>query len=156
MLKRDTIFRLLFLTSWDKKKYLLIFIYSNRREKWKSFYQYYFDSEEKVFLYEVYKSNEAAIEHVKNFRGSKWESKFGELFSIENFAVLGEASKDLKKSLEGYTTDFRYLKGGFHKPAKKLSKEIMKLWIILLNNNFLWQSKTQGNIPPILISSLFI
>ncbi|MDA9705222.1 hypothetical protein N9V57_04240 [SAR86 cluster bacterium] len=90
-------------------------------------YQYYFDSEEKVFLYEVYKSNEAAIEHVKNFRGSKWESKFGELFSIENFAVLGEASKDLKESLEGYTTDFRYLKGGFHKPAKKLSKEIMKL-----------------------------
>ena len=90
-------------------------------------YQYYFDSEEKVFLYEVYKSNEAAIEHVKNFRGSKWESKFGELFSIENFAVLGEASEDLKKSLEGYTTDFRYLKGGFHKPAKKLSKEIMNL-----------------------------
>ena len=88
-------------------------------------YQYYFDSEEKVFLYEVYKSNVAAIEHVKNFRGSKWESKFGELFSIENFAVLGEASKDLKKSLEGYTTDFRYLKGGFHKPAKKLSKEII-------------------------------
>ena len=70
-------------------------------------YQYYFDSEEKVFLYEVYKSNEAAIEHVINFRGSEWESKFGELFSIENFAVLGEASKDLKKSLEGYTTDFR-------------------------------------------------
>ena len=90
-------------------------------------YQYYFDSEEKVFLYEVYKSNEAAIEHVKNFRGSKWESEFGELFSIENFAVLGDASKDLKQSLEGYTTDFRYLKGGFHKPAKKLSKEIMNL-----------------------------
>ncbi len=90
-------------------------------------YQYYFDSEEKVFLYEVYKSNEAAIEHVKNFRGSKWEIKFGELFSIENFAVLGEASKDLKMSLEGYTTDFRYLKGGFHKPARKLSKEIMNL-----------------------------
>ena len=90
-------------------------------------YQYYFDSEEKVFLYEVYKSNKAAIEHVKNFRGSKWESDFGELFSIENFAVLGDASKDLKQSLEGYTTDFRYLKGGFPKPAKKLSKEIMNL-----------------------------
>ena len=90
-------------------------------------YEYYFDSDHKVFLYEVYKSDLAAIEHVRNFRGSNWEAKFGEFFSITNFSVLGNSSEELKKSLEGYTTDFRILKGGFHKPAKSLGKEIRGL-----------------------------
>ena len=88
-------------------------------------YEYYFDSDHKAFLYEVYKSNQAAIEHVRNFRGSNWEVEFGKFFSITNFSVLGNSSEELKKSLEGYTTDFRTLKGGFHKPAKSLGKEIM-------------------------------
>ena len=35
-------------------------------------YEYYFDSDHKAFLYEVYKSDQAAIEHVRNFRGSNW------------------------------------------------------------------------------------
>ena len=65
-------------------------------------YQYYFDSEEKVFLYEVYKSNEAAIEHVKNFRGSKWESKFGELFSIENSKLLIKSNNKFQKLLTNF------------------------------------------------------
>ena len=90
-------------------------------------YQYFFGKNNKVFLYEVYKSNEAAVKHVKNFRGSKWEKEFGGLFSIDNFAVLGNSSNELKESLEGYTSDFRSLKGGFHKPAQKLSMEIMNL-----------------------------
>ena len=90
-------------------------------------YEYYFDSDHKAFLYEVYKSDQAAIEHVKNFRGSSWEVRFGEFFSITNFAVLGNSSAELKKSLEGYTTDFRTLKGGFHKPAKNLAEKIMEL-----------------------------
>ena len=90
-------------------------------------YQYYFNSDRKVFLYEVYKSNEGAIEHVRNFRGSKWESRFGELFSIDSFSVLGNSSQALKESLIGYTSDFRELKGGFHKPAEKLAIQIMKL-----------------------------
>ena len=90
-------------------------------------YQYFFSNNNKVFLYEVYKSNEAAIKHVKDFRGSKWEAEFGALFSIDSFAVLGNSSKELEESLEGYTTDFRTLEGGFHKPAKNLSKEIMNL-----------------------------
>ena len=90
-------------------------------------YQYYFSSDRKVFLYEVYKSNEGAIEHVRNFRGSKWESRFGELFSIDSFSVLGNSSQALKESLIGYTSDFRELKGGFHKPAESLAIQIMEL-----------------------------
>ena len=90
-------------------------------------YQYYFDAENRAFLYEVYKSDEDAIEHVKNFRGSKWEERFGKLFSITSFSVLGNSSETLKESLEGYTTDFRTLEGGYHKPAKNLVEEILSL-----------------------------
>ena len=90
-------------------------------------YQYFFGSNDKVFLYEVYKSNQAAIKHVEDFRGSTWEEEFGGLFSIDNFAVLGNSSNDLKESLEGYTKDFRTLEGGFHKPAQVLGEEIFKL-----------------------------
>ncbi len=90
-------------------------------------YEYYFDSDHKAFLYEVYKSELAAIEHVRNFRGSHWEAKFGEFFSITDFSVLGNSSEELKKSLEGYTADFRTLKGGFHKPAEKLGEKILGL-----------------------------
>ena len=42
-------------------------------------YEYYFDAQNKAFLYEVYKSDQDALEHVKNFRGSKWEERFGKL-----------------------------------------------------------------------------
>ena len=90
-------------------------------------YEYYFDAENKAFLYEVYKTDEDAIEHVKNFRGSKWEERFGEFFSITGFSVLGNSSEALKKSLEGYTTDFRTLEGGYHKPAKNLGVQILSL-----------------------------
>ena len=41
----------------------------------------------------------AAIKHVEDFRGSNWETRFGGLFSIENFAVLGNSSQELKDSL---------------------------------------------------------
>ena len=87
-------------------------------------YQYFFGTDDKVFLYEVYKTNAAAIKHVEDFRGSDWETRFGGLFAIENFAVLGNSSQKLKESLEGYTTDFRTLEGGFHKPAEKLANLI--------------------------------
>jgi len=90
-------------------------------------YQYYFDSESKVFLYEVYKGNEAAIKHVREFRGSDWESRFGSLFVIDNFAVLGNSSKELKDSLEGYPASFRSIEGGFSRPAENLEKEISNL-----------------------------
>ena len=90
-------------------------------------YQYYFGSEDKVFLYEVYKGNEAAIKHVMDFRGSDWETRFGGLFAIDNFAVLGNSSNALKNSLEGYPASFRGLEGGFSRPAETLGKEISNL-----------------------------
>ena len=90
-------------------------------------YQYYFDSGDKVFLYEVYKGNDAAIKHVKDFRGSEWEKRFGGLFVIDNFSVLGNYSKALKKSLEGYPASFRAIEGGFSRPAESLGEEIFKL-----------------------------
>lgn len=90
-------------------------------------YQYYFGSEDKVFLYEVYKGNEAAIKHVMDFRGSEWEARFGGLFTIDNFAVLGNSSNALKNSLEGYPASFRGLEGGFSRPAETLGKEISNL-----------------------------
>jgi len=89
-------------------------------------YQYYFDSD-KVFLYEVYKGNDAAIKHVKDFRGSEWEKRFGSLFVIDNFSVLGNYSNALKKSLEGYPASFRAIEGGFSRPAESLGEEIFKL-----------------------------
>ena len=52
---------------------------------------------------------------------------FGEFFSITSFSVLGNSSEALKKSLEGYTTDFRTLEGGYHKPGKILGEQILNL-----------------------------
>ena len=48
-----------------------------------SFISYFFGPDDKVFLYEVYKTNAAAIKHVEDFRGSDWETRFGGLFAIE-------------------------------------------------------------------------
>ena len=90
-------------------------------------YEYNFDTGNRAFLYEVYICDQYAIEDVENFRGSKWEERFGEVFSIINFSVLGNSSEALKKSLEGYTTDFRTLEGGFHKPAENLKEKILNL-----------------------------
>jgi len=90
-------------------------------------YQYYFDSDNKVFLYEVYKGNDAAIMHVEDFRGSDWETRFGDLFVIDNFSVLGNSSEALKESLEGYPASFRAIEGGFSRPAESLGEEIFKL-----------------------------
>ena len=90
-------------------------------------YQYYFDSDNKVFLYEVYKGNDAAIMHVKDFRGSDWETRFGDLFVIDNFSVLGNSSEALKESLQGYPASFRVIEGGFSRPAESLGEEIFKL-----------------------------
>ncbi len=90
-------------------------------------YQYYFDSEDRVFLYEVYKGNQAAIKHVMDFRGSDWETRFAGLFAIDNFAVLGNSSDALKDSLEGYPASFRSIEGGYSRPAESLGEEISKL-----------------------------
>ena len=91
-------------------------------------YQYHFSKEEnKVFLLEIYPNNEAALIHMNNFLGSKWEAEFVENFSISNFQVLGNANSKLKKSLEPFTKDFRSNQIGFDRVAGQLGEEISKI-----------------------------
>ena len=100
----------------------------NSKEPQTLVYQYHFSKEEnKVFLLEIYPNNEAALIHMKNFLGSKWEAEFVENFSISNFQVLGNANSKLKKSLEPFTKDFRSNLIGFDRVAGQLGEEISKI-----------------------------
>ena len=91
-------------------------------------YQYHFSKKEnKVFLFEIYPNNEAAMIHMNNFLGSEWEEEFVKNFSISNFQVLGNANSSLKKSLEPFTTDFRSNLIGFDRVAEQLGEEISKI-----------------------------
>ena len=100
----------------------------NNKEPQTLVYQYHFSKEEnKVFLLEIYPNNEAALIHMKNFLGSKWEAEFVENFSISNFQVLGNANSKLKKSLEPFTKDFRSNLIGFDRVAGQLGEEISKI-----------------------------
>ena len=100
----------------------------NNKEPQTLVYQYHFSKEEnKVFLLEIYPNNEAALIHMNNFLGSKWEAEFVENFSISNFQVLGNANSKLKKSLEPFTKDFRSNLIGFDRVADQLGEEISKI-----------------------------
>ena len=91
-------------------------------------YQYHFSKKEnKVFLLEIYPNNEAALIHMNNFLGSKWETEFVQNFTIKNFQVLGNANSELKKSLEPFTKDFRSNLIGFDRVADQLGEEISKI-----------------------------
>ena len=91
-------------------------------------YQYHFSKKEnKVFLFEIYPNNEAAMIHMNNFLGSKWEAEFVKNFAISNFQVLGNANSKLKKSLEPFTKDFRSNLIGFDRVAEQLGEEISKI-----------------------------
>ena len=91
-------------------------------------YQYHFSNEEnKVFLLEIYPNNEAALIHMNNFLGSKWETEFVQNFTIKNFQVLGNANSELEKSLEPFTKDFRSNLIGFDRVANQLGEEISKI-----------------------------
>ena len=100
----------------------------NNKEPQTLVYQYHFSKEEnKVFLLEIYPNNEAALIHMNNFLGSKWESEFVKNFAISNFQVLGNANSKLKKSLEPFTKDFRSNLIGFDRVAEQLGEEISKI-----------------------------
>ena len=100
----------------------------NNKEPQTLVYQYHFSKEQnKVFLLEIYPNNEAALIHMNNFLGSKWEAEFVENFSISNFQVLGNANSKLKKSLEPFTKDFRSNLIGFDRVAGQLGEEISKI-----------------------------
>ncbi len=100
----------------------------NKKEPQTLVYQYHFSKKEnKVFLLEIYPNNEAALIHMNNFLGSKWEEEFVKNFSISNFQVLGNANYKLKKSLEPFTKDFRSNLVGFDRVASQLGEEISKI-----------------------------
>ena len=100
----------------------------NNKEPQTLVYQYHFSKEEnKVFLLEIYPNNEAALIHMYNFLGSKWEAEFVKNFLISNFQVLGNANSKLKKSLEPFTKDFRSNLIGFDRVAAQLGEEISKI-----------------------------
>ena len=100
----------------------------NNKEPQTLVYQYHFSKEEnKVFLLEIYPNNEAALIHMNNFLGSKWEEEFVKNFSISNFQVLGNANSKLKKSLEPFTKDFRSNLIGVDRVARQLGEEISKI-----------------------------
>ena len=100
----------------------------NKKEPQTLVYQYHFSKKEnKVFLLEIYPNNEAALIHMGNFLGSKWEDEFVKNFSISNFQVLGNANSKLKKSLEPFTKDFRSNLLGFDRVANQLGEEISKI-----------------------------
>ena len=100
----------------------------NNKEPQTLVYQYHFSKEEnKVFLLEIYPNNEAALIHMDNFLGSKWEAEFVKNFLISNFQVLGNANSKLKKSLEPFTKDFRSKQIGFDRVAEQLGEEISKI-----------------------------
>ena len=91
-------------------------------------YQYHFsDEENKVFLLEIYPNNEAAIFHMKNFTGTKWEAGFVENFAIKSASILGNASSKLKDALSPYTEDFRGNLYGFDRVAGELGEEISNI-----------------------------
>ncbi len=100
----------------------------NKKEPQTLVYQYHFSKKEnKVFLLEIYPNNEAALIHMNNFLGSKWEEEFVKNFSISNFQVLGNANSKLKKSLEPFTKDFRSNLFGFDRVAEQLGEEISNI-----------------------------
>ena len=100
----------------------------NYKEPQTLVYQYHFSKDEnKVFLLEIYPNNEAALIHMNNFLGSKWEAEFVKNFAISNFQVLGNANSKLKKSLEPFTKDFRSNLIGFDRVAAQLGEEISKI-----------------------------
>ena len=64
-------------------------------------------------FYEYYKDSKAAEKHVVDFLQGPYQETFFQLMEIRSFQVMGPASKDLIKSLEGITDDFRIEVDGF-------------------------------------------
>ena len=79
-------------------------------------YAYYVSSDRKsVTLYEKYIYSDSGIKHGQNFMESKFFDIFFNLFTIENFVVIGPASDEFKKftSDNGFVIDYRKSSDGF-------------------------------------------
>ena len=77
-------------------------------------YEYYLSEDrKKVSLIEIYKTDEDAITHMKNFLAAPHSVPFLEIFEIESFKVMGNSSDELKEILNDFTRDHRKLVHGF-------------------------------------------
>ena len=78
------------------------------------FYEYYIsEDKKKIPLTEYYKDSNAAEKHVVDFLKGPYQETFFKLMEIQSFQVMGPASKNLIKSLDGITDDFRIEVDGF-------------------------------------------
>lgn len=78
------------------------------------FYEYYIsEDKKKISLTEYYKDSNAAEKHVVDFLNGPYQETFFKLMEIQSFQVMGPASKNLIKSLNGITDDFRIEVDGF-------------------------------------------
>ena len=78
------------------------------------FYEYYIsEDKKKISLTEYYKDSNAAEKHVADFLNGPYQETFFKLMEIQSFQVMGPASKNLIKSLNGITNDFRIEVDGF-------------------------------------------
>tara|TARA_B100001057_G_C22785304_1_gene925302 strand:- start:645 stop:1106 length:462 start_codon:yes stop_codon:yes gene_type:complete len=79
-------------------------------------YGYYISEDgKKVTLIERYNNSEDGIQHGKDFINGPNFQKFFELFEIESFITIGNASDEFKKftSDNGFTIEYRESIGGF-------------------------------------------
>ena len=93
-------------------KEMVVFIKKTERNT--KFYEYYISEDNKMIsLIEHYKNDAAALKHVLDFQTGIYQENFFELMKIKSFHVMGPASNELIKSLEGLTDDFRVKIDGF-------------------------------------------
>ena len=71
------------------------------------------EDKKKISLTEYYKDSNAAEKHVVDFLNGPYQETFFKLMEIQSFQVMGPASENLIKSLNGITDDFRIEVDGF-------------------------------------------
>ena len=77
-------------------------------------YQYFMSPDnKKLTLIEVYPNNEAALFHMAAFAVSPFGEEFLASISITSFVIAGNASPELMKSVERFTSDNRPPVQGF-------------------------------------------
>jgi len=67
----------------------------------------------KITLLEKYKSSEDVILHADNFENGPNFEKFFKMFTVEEFIIAGNSSKQLKDRLSSYNIDYRERIGGW-------------------------------------------
>ena len=76
-------------------------------------YEYYASSEDRIFLYEVYKDHDSAEFHVDSFMQGDLMPIFVETFKVVTFEVLGTTTDELKEKMKDFTQDHRPKTDGF-------------------------------------------